>query len=137
MTWMRGTSPRMTIISAALVFGELGAAILVIRNQFSALAPGSAMRLRYPVCGTIGCGVGIPPQGYLIRRLAERPGWPAAARRETEQNPDPDSPDIVGVHAPVLVDYFVNAAPDALPRAFAILRPRRILRPFPLRSSEN
>src|SRR5215469_4996749 len=119
MTWMRGTSPRMTIISAALVFGELGAAILVIRNQFSALAPGSATRLRYPVCGTIGCGVGIPPQGYLIRRLAERPGWPAAARSEAKQDPGPDSPDSVGVHAPVLVDHSDSVTPAALPRAFA------------------
>src|SRR5215472_16578816 len=136
MTWMRGTSPRMTIISAALVFGELGAAILVIRNQFSALAPGSAMRLRYPVRRTIGCGVGIPPQGYLIRRLAERPGWPAAARRETEQNPDPDSPDSVGVHAPVLVDHCVNAAPEPLPRAFASQLPCRVLMPCRLRASD-
>src|SRR5215471_10031559 len=116
---MRGTSPRMTIISAASVFGELSAAVLVIRDQLGALAPGLTVSLCDPVRRTIGRGVGIPPQGYLIQRLAARPGWPAAARREAEQNLDPDSPDSVGVHAPVLVDHCVNAAPDPLPRAFA------------------
>src|SRR5436305_1659260 len=87
-----------TILSAP-ISADLGAAVLIVGDQFGIFARRPAVELCDGVRHIAWRVVRIPAQGYPAGRLVERPGWPATSCK-AKYNRGPRGPDRGFRHRP-------------------------------------